>query len=603
MQKVIRTLSFFTLFLLLAVCMAFSLAAPVSADLAKNGKIVVVLDPGHGGIDGGTDAGRRTEKENNLLIGKALAEILERNENFEVVLTRDTDEYLTFIERTLVAKENNADLFVSLHCNSSTESYPNGSTAYISVVDRFAAWDLAGSILDNISASVPIRRGKIEQREDTGGSIGIYYWNEERQWDMPGDASLGTKSDYYSVITFCSKFGIPSMILEHGYCSNPSDDAVLSDDASVWAIADAEARAIIQYFTGHEHVFGEPETDYPSNCMWHGTASSRCRICGAKSGTTDLPDAPENHYWRILESTPATCTGEGYAKKICQIEYNLSTQHYGNEVSPIEEILPPAGHSFDIIDETPAGHGQEGHYHKRCAVCGYEEEETIPGDPHVYEVTEEVLPTCTAPGRRTSRCTVCGDVISETIPSPGHQYELTKTVPATATEDGYEIRVCSVCGDERTETLSACPHEFDIVETAPSCTEPGRLTYTCRLCGYVKIEEIPATGHSYDAQMSVDPTCTEEGFFRGKCLVCGDVVSERIPAAGHHYVTAEDGRRFCTICGAEDPDSAKHSMAGALKSPVVVAITAVILVQFATAAVLLVRHHKAMQAHRAKFRY
>ena len=599
MQKPIRILTLLFLILLLFAAAAL----PVSADLAKDGKIVVVLDPGHGGIDGGTAVGKRTEKENNLLIAQTLADILDNNGNFKVILTRDTDVYLTFIERTLVAKENNADLFISLHCNSSTESYPNGSTGYISAVERFALWDLAGSMLDNISASVPIRRGKVEQREDTGGSIGIYYWNEERQWDMPGDASLGVKSDYYSVITFCCKFGIPSMLIEHGYCSNPGDDAVLSDDASVWAIADAECRAIIQYYTGHEHVFGPVETDYPSCCMWHGTASSRCTICGAKSGTVDLPDEPDNHYWRMLEYVAPTCTGEGYAKKICQIENNLMQQHYDNTVEPVEEILPPAGHSFEIIDETPAGHGQDGHYYKRCTACGYEEEENIPGEPHVYEVTEEILPTCTAPGRRTSRCTVCGDLISENVPSPGHQYELTSTVPATPTEDGYEIWTCSACGDERTEVLSVCPHEYDIVETAPTCTEPGRLTYTCRLCGYVRMEEIPAAGHSYDVQMSVDPTCTEEGFFRGQCTVCGDVVSERIPPAGHHFVTAEDGRRFCTICGAEDGEAVNRSLGQTLKSPAVIAITVVILIQFATVAVLLVRHSRDMKEHRAKFRY
>jgi len=599
MQKPIRILSL----LFLTIVLFAAAALPVCADLAKDGKIVVVLDPGHGGIDGGTAAGKRTEKENNLLIAQAMAEILGKNENFEVILTRDTDVYLTFIERTLVAKENNADLFVSLHCNSSTESYPNGSTAYISVVDRFAAWDLAGAMLDNISASVPIRRGKIEQREDTGGSIGIYYWNDERQWDMPGDASLGIKSDYYSVITFCSKFGIPSMIMEHGYCSNPGDDAVLSDDAGVWAIADAECRAIIDYYTGHEHVFGPVETDYPSNCMWHGTASSRCTVCGAKSGTVDLPEAPENHYWRILESIPPTCTEEGWVRKICQIENNLMQQHYDNTVEPVEEILPPAGHTFEIFDETPAGHGQDGHYHKRCTVCGYEEEESIPGEPHTYEVTEEIAPTCTAPGRRVSRCTVCGDIINETVPSPGHQYELTKTVDATPTEEGYEIWTCSVCGNERTEVISVCPHEYDIVETAPTCTEPGRLTYTCRLCGYVRMEELPAAGHSYEAQMSVDPTCTEEGFFRGQCTVCGDVISERIPAAGHHFVTAEDGRRFCTICGTEDGEAANRSIGQTLKSPAVIIIVAVVLIQFVTVAVLLIRHSRDAKQRRPGFRF
>ena len=55
MRTVFRTLSTIFLILLCASC----LTAPAWADLAKDGKIVVVIDPGHGGIDGGTDAGTR----------------------------------------------------------------------------------------------------------------------------------------------------------------------------------------------------------------------------------------------------------------------------------------------------------------------------------------------------------------------------------------------------------------------------------------------------------------------------------------------------------------------------------------------------------------
>ena len=93
MQKPIRIPTLLFLILLLFAAAAL----PVSADLAKDGKIVVVLDPGHGGIDGGTAVGKRTEKENNFLIAQAMAKILGENENFTVILTRETDEYLTFL--------------------------------------------------------------------------------------------------------------------------------------------------------------------------------------------------------------------------------------------------------------------------------------------------------------------------------------------------------------------------------------------------------------------------------------------------------------------------------------------------------------------------
>ena len=131
MSKPMRILA-----LLLFALAFFSLSLPASADLSKNGKIVIVIDAGHGGIDGGAAVGARTEKENNLIIAKALKTILEENENFEVVMTRETDVLLSYLERTLIARECDADLFLSLHCKSSPESYPNGNMAYISVVDR-----------------------------------------------------------------------------------------------------------------------------------------------------------------------------------------------------------------------------------------------------------------------------------------------------------------------------------------------------------------------------------------------------------------------------------------------------------------------------------
>ena len=194
---------------LLVPALSVALALPASADIAANGKVVIVLDAGHGGIDGGTAVGTLIEEEINLRLAKYLRAVLEGDDRFEVYLTREEDVYLNFFERTSVAREHNADLLLSLHCNSSPEADANGCLAIVSVVPKFRADTLAGKILDNISASVPIRRGRVDTEEDTGDELGIYYWSEERQWDMPGAYELGQKSDYYSINTWSCRFGIP----------------------------------------------------------------------------------------------------------------------------------------------------------------------------------------------------------------------------------------------------------------------------------------------------------------------------------------------------------------------------------------------------------
>ena len=188
-------------FAIIFLSLILSLSAPV---LALDGdKVVVVLDPGHGGMDGGTDTGIRTEKTYNLLIAGYLRDALEKDGRFEVIMTRDDDAYLKFLPRALFALSSNADLLLSLHCNSNEYSSVSGAEAYVSIVEEFNATDLAEKLLRSISSAVSISYGKVETCPDTGDSLGIYYWNSDRQWDMPGDSSLGIRSDYYSMNTWC----------------------------------------------------------------------------------------------------------------------------------------------------------------------------------------------------------------------------------------------------------------------------------------------------------------------------------------------------------------------------------------------------------------
>lgn len=319
--------------ILLSVC-------PVAADVAADGKIVVVIDPGHGGRDGGTQTNTHTEKEYCLALAGIIETELKADGRFDVYLTRTDDSYVSLLDRALVAHDKHADLLLSVHFNSNPETYPNGLIAYVSLVDKFRADTLSDSILDAISGAVPISRGRTETKRDTGDDLGIYYWDAEHQWDMPGAAYLDKVSDYYSMNTWASKFGVPSVIVEHGYLSNAGDRAIADDPNQLAAMGKAEARAIIDYYTGHTHSFGETVVDMPANCQLSGSMSRHCEFCGCKSDVTVLDRDPDAHYWRVLDKLPATDTEDGWVTHICQIEYNLSKKGADCTAEPVTEVIP-----------------------------------------------------------------------------------------------------------------------------------------------------------------------------------------------------------------------------------------------------------------------
>lgn len=92
----------------------------------------IVIDAGHGGKDSGALGYRGTqEKDINLKFAKALADRLRQEKNLRVILTRDSDEFIPLSDRTLIANDAKADMFVSIHCNSSLSKESKGFEVYL----------------------------------------------------------------------------------------------------------------------------------------------------------------------------------------------------------------------------------------------------------------------------------------------------------------------------------------------------------------------------------------------------------------------------------------------------------------------------------------
>ena len=96
----------------------------------KNDKLIVVIDPGHGGVDPGAQVKTIREADLMLSLAKVVAEEIERLDNTTVILTRTIDEFTSLDERLMLAVRVGADLFISLHADTVKKGKASGSTVY-----------------------------------------------------------------------------------------------------------------------------------------------------------------------------------------------------------------------------------------------------------------------------------------------------------------------------------------------------------------------------------------------------------------------------------------------------------------------------------------
>jgi len=98
--------------------------------VAPDGRPVIVLDPGHGGIDPGAVRGEHTEADLVLTFARELAEALRRTGRVEVVLTREADVFVPLPTRVTIARAAAADALISIHADALAEGRAQGATLY-----------------------------------------------------------------------------------------------------------------------------------------------------------------------------------------------------------------------------------------------------------------------------------------------------------------------------------------------------------------------------------------------------------------------------------------------------------------------------------------
>jgi len=215
----------------------------------------IVIDPGHGGPDAGTIGpnGLR-EKDLVLDVSHRLGALLEERLNSEVIYARSDDSYVALERRPQIANEAKADLFISVHANSSPESVASGvETYYLSFTTSKSALDVAArenatskrSVyeLQDLLQKIALKDKVDESREFAGRVEEALYANAAKTTNAKV-RDRGVKRAPFVVLIGAN---MPSILAEIGFISNPHDEALLMRPEARQKVAEALYKGVAAY--------------------------------------------------------------------------------------------------------------------------------------------------------------------------------------------------------------------------------------------------------------------------------------------------------------------------------------------------------------------
>jgi len=228
-----------------------SIPAPAEQALVQSKARVIVIDPGHGGIDSGT-IGVDGLLEKNLVLDEAerLKRVLQKH-GYVVHLTRDTDIYIPLRERVNIARGYQADLFISLHADSNPDSSVSGASVYTlseSGSDKEAAAlarkenqsdVIAGVDLSGENSPVASILIDLAQR-DTMNRSSRFAETAVAQMSQATDI-LPREPHRAAAFVVLKAPDVPAVLIELGYLSNAHDCAQM--ETAEWREATAQAIA------------------------------------------------------------------------------------------------------------------------------------------------------------------------------------------------------------------------------------------------------------------------------------------------------------------------------------------------------------------------
>jgi N-acetylmuramoyl-L-alanine amidase len=228
----------------------------------------IVIDAGHGGHDPGCQYGGAKEKEVTLKIALALGKkISEELSDVKVIFTRKTDEFVTLWDRANIANRNQADLFISIHCNANKNTEVSGTETFAMGLHK-AESNLEVSIREN---DVILMEKNYEERYEgfdpnspethiilslhqnayLDKSIDLASRIEKYFVKNKVNTSRGVKQAGFVVLW---KTKMPSILIETGFLSNKNDRILLTSDEGVDKITDNIKYSLVDFKQSIENV-------------------------------------------------------------------------------------------------------------------------------------------------------------------------------------------------------------------------------------------------------------------------------------------------------------------------------------------------------------
>ncbi|QCR35378.1 N-acetylmuramoyl-L-alanine amidase AmiA [Nissabacter sp. SGAir0207] len=240
---------------------------PARPPKPANAKKVVMLDPGHGGIDSGAVGHEGSQEKHIVLeIANSVRRCLGEHSNIEVRLTRESDHFIPLYQRVEIAHQHQADLFVSIHADGFTSPAASGASVF-ALSNRGASSAMARYMSQKENDADKVAGGKyaaqdnnylqqvlfdLVQTDTIKNSLTLGHHVLEKLRPVHHLHSKTTEQAAFAVLKSPS---IPSVLVETSFITNHTEEQLLSTPRFRQQIAQAIADGIVSffhYFDSHE---------------------------------------------------------------------------------------------------------------------------------------------------------------------------------------------------------------------------------------------------------------------------------------------------------------------------------------------------------------
>jgi N-acetylmuramoyl-L-alanine amidase len=222
--------------------------------------LIVVLDPGHGGEDPGAIGSlfHTREKQITLQVAQHLQQRLNAQVGIRAIMTRSKDQYVSLRERMAMARKQKADLFVSVHADAFRDSRVQGASVYV-LSNKGASSEAARWLAESENKADLIGGISLEDKEQTLASVLL-----DMSQSAARSSSLLAADEVFQALNGLGKVhgkqvqqaafivlkspDVPSILIETGFISNPTEERRLRDPDYQVKLAKVIVQGILRYF-------------------------------------------------------------------------------------------------------------------------------------------------------------------------------------------------------------------------------------------------------------------------------------------------------------------------------------------------------------------